>query len=263
MITTFKDKIEFNTIMKSVFKKGVLTNCLKLPFSLYHDDLLYITKDTNLILLEHHTHHYKMYYYVNDLDSFSSLLDDIKSFKHTVSLEVYDKDNKWPLDTLLASYGSLKLHRLRMKKAIELDSNAFSPVFLDKKVATLAYKELTTTFDQYFGCIPSKEMWLNDLDNDHVLGIPGGYGFLHESHKKSTAYLLHMLIFEKARGKGHGTELLQSWLDYLQASPHIKTAELWVGKENSIARKLYESVGFKTDPLQAKCYILGGTLNDE
>ena len=56
----------------------------------------------------------------------------------------------------------------------------------------------------------------------------------------------HMMIDESAQGKGYGSEALDRVIDYIRTKPFGESGRvaLTCNKQNSIARKLYESRGF-------------------
>ena len=56
----------------------------------------------------------------------------------------------------------------------------------------------------------------------------------------------HMMIDESAQGQGYGNEAMDRVIDYIRTKPfgESRRAALTCNKQNSIARKLYESKGF-------------------
>ena len=56
----------------------------------------------------------------------------------------------------------------------------------------------------------------------------------------------HMMIDESAQGQGYGNEAMDRVIDYIRTKPFGESgrAALTCNKQNSIARKLYESKGF-------------------
>jgi ribosomal protein S18 acetylase RimI-like enzyme len=57
--------------------------------------------------------------------------------------------------------------------------------------------------------------------------------------------LLYNFVIEKAfRGKGYGKQMIQQVTDYVRNLDKYKAVVLYVDRDNDVAKKLYESVGF-------------------
>jgi len=62
----------------------------------------------------------------------------------------------------------------------------------------------------------------------------------------SVAVVVSMYVSQDHRRRGLGRALLQMLIDHVAADPEIETIRLWVTATQEPARRLYESLGFRT-----------------
>ncbi|CAM0135494.1 hypothetical protein VKS41_005139 [Umbelopsis sp. WA50703] len=70
-------------------------------------------------------------------------------------------------------------------------------------------------------------------------------GFSRTALRGTRAWVAGLAIVPEFRGKGTGKKLMTEYLRVLRESGRVKTVTLEVLKENPVATRLYESVGFK------------------
>ncbi len=68
---------------------------------------------------------------------------------------------------------------------------------------------------------------------------------LKEDPAKGECYIEHIAVAETARGHGIGSRLLQYSLQYTKEPLGLTTTSLYVASSNTLARSLYERIGFE------------------
>lgn len=260
MIFSNLNESEFKNLIKGIYKKGVKTNYLSLPMSLYQDNMTYYLESDNLFLLLPYKDVKKLYFYINDLSLLKDQIQKIHDLNEKIIVEVYYQNTDSFYQDFQIAYEVIDRQRMKCSLNDDVAKDLIALENLDRNDAEEGFDALCDTFDPYFGYLPSYDEWLQDLENKHILGYYNESlkGFIHFDLKGKTAYLLHMIVLQSFRKQGYGKTLLNGWLDHLKNHTSVKTIELWVTKSNHAARKLYESYGFKYDNLHCKCFILGG-----
>ena len=86
------------------------------------------------------------------------------------------------------------------------------------------------------------------LDED---GIPVGHvAIKNVDYKRNTAYIGFIVVDPQKRGKGYGKELVNLITRYIFEILKIDEVTLYVYDQNPIAKKCYESVGFKQTTIE-------------
>lgn len=260
MIFSKINEIDFKTLIKGIYKKGVKTNYLSLPMSLYQEDMTYYLHEDNLFLLLPYKDVKKLYFYINNQSLLKEQIQAIHQMDEKIIVEVYYQETDTFYMDFQNAYEVIDRQRMKLSLNDHLENESFVLESLSMSYAKEGFENLCDTFDPYFGYLPSYDEWLQDLENKHILGYYNESlkGFIHYDLKGKTAYLLHMIVLQSFRKQGYGKTLMNGWLDHLKTHTSVKTIELWVTKSNHAARKLYESYGFKYDNLHCKCFILGG-----
>jgi ribosomal protein S18 acetylase RimI-like enzyme len=79
----------------------------------------------------------------------------------------------------------------------------------------------------------------------HVIQIVILALLLKEAPAKDECYIEHIAVAETARGHGIGTRLLKYSLQYTKEILGLPTTSLYVASSNTLARSLYERIGFE------------------
>ena len=95
----------------------------------------------------------------------------------------------------------------------------------------------------------NENAWLlSMLDED---GIPVGHvAIKNVNYKRNTAYIGFIVVDPQKRGKGYGKELVNLITRYIFEILKIDEVTLYVYDQNPIAKKCYESVGFKQTTIE-------------
>lgn len=79
-------------------------------------------------------------------------------------------------------------------------------------------------------------------------------GYLIARHSESMCHILNLCIAKSWQGKGHGRNLMTSYLATLEINERVETAMLEVRPSNLIAIHLYTSLGFKKISIKENYY---------
>jgi len=131
---------------------------------------------------------------------------------------------------------------IETQRAFYADSYGFDETFLDY---------LHKTFDEKI-----EKIWIAE-DNGEFAGCVG----LIEATKK-TAQLRWFIVESSMRGKGVGTQLVQTLLDYCKKQQYERVL-LWTVSNMTTARRLYEKFGFKITGTKEEQLLWGQRLVEE
>jgi RimJ/RimL family protein N-acetyltransferase len=100
------------------------------------------------------------------------------------------------------------------------------------------------------------------FDNDEHVGLValGRESMRQLAHK---ALIWGMYVRPEARGKGIARALLTEALSLARSVPEVRQVNLSVNANNTVAIRLYESVGFKAFGLEPGAMFINGQLHDE
>jgi RimJ/RimL family protein N-acetyltransferase len=111
-----------------------------------------------------------------------------------------------------------------------------------------------TTLEEFDMTVEKEREWIQKhlehparivLAAELVGSIVGGLGFANRSRKRLQHYgTLHMGVHPQHRGKGVGTALLQSLIDWAKGNPTIEKLCLMVFATNQPAISFYRKMGF-------------------
>lgn len=247
---------ELNELIKSHFVRGTHTNCYFLIESfnkhIAAHKLSYVVSGQNLILLLDKTGFYQLYFYLNDL----SAGIDLSSDKPVVMEILYRGEKFKPMDIIdYWSSQNFKQHLTRDNMMASFENLVLPESFNDDSVvnyatseneALFAEKLLRNSLDQYTGDLLSMDEINHFVSNRNLL--IAWYenemaGVLQFEVKNKIAWLGHIAIDEKFRGKGIANQLVIKYLLDNRTEDNTKY-QLWVIQDNVAAVKLYRKFGF-------------------
>lgn len=245
------DKYEVvSSIIMKQLKKGVMTNNFltenDLKIEMENNLLYYCEYDGGLLILRDRTTYYILNYYINDITK-----DIEEIFDKDVVVEIVSRHNN--NDDEVIKYFEKQnfvccLERVRYSHNCSefVGNEPIENIQLCKTNDTEKVREiLKENFDSYTGCIPTKEIFLKDVENGNVYIYKDENikGILHIGKSKISSEIKHLLVVENERKKGIATKLVNKYLCGVEA----KKKTVWTGKENICARRFYEKNGYELD----------------
>lgn len=245
------DKYEtISSLIIKQIKKGVKTNNFlsesDLKEEIENATLYYHEYDGGLLILRDRTTHYILNYYINDI---SKNIEEI--FDKDVVVEIVSRPND-NNDEVIKYFEKHKflscLERVRyVHNCSEIVDNETSKNIQLCKTEELndVFEMLKKNFDIYTGCIPTKEIFLKDVENGNVYIYKDENikGILHMFKNKNSSEIKHLVVIEGERKKGIATKLINKYFNDV----NTKKKAVWTGKENICARRFYEKNGYELD----------------
>lgn len=114
--------------------------------------------------------------------------------------------------------------------------------FVASTIYTLAELYVVITNKSSFIPMPYAICW-----NDKVVGFIAMSYIVSESEGSENYYDIYRFMIDKQyQRKGYGREAIEKAIDLIRTFPHGKASEVVIvyGPENTVARKLYSSLGF-------------------
>ncbi len=255
--------------VSSYMNKGVLTNNFIMPEKyqgyINSGTLYYEENGKILVVLIDFQKHWRVYYHIRERDGEIELPKD----KPLVIELVYKTQNEALSEQLGYWEGrgfKPYISRARMngsasaiiEKIVETGHN---PKYAEVNNADEIQRIISEAFDPYLGCVPSINEVTKYIRNKEIIVVqaPEGniLGVLHTGNKNNTYFVWHLVVTSEARGKGIAKSLLNYFARSIEQTNYSSTditmqtrnarIQLWVKKDNSGARALYEAAGFIYD----------------
>lgn len=236
-------------IMKQI-RKGVMTNNFltenDLKIEVENNLLYYYEYDGGLLILRDRTTHYILNYYINDI---TKNIEEI--FDKNIVVEIVSRPNNDSgkiINYFLQHGFSGCLERVRYANNCDknVDNEATEHVQLCKtNEIDDAFAILKENFNIYTGCVPTKEIFIKDVENENVYIYKDEEikGVLHIDKNKISSEIKHLIVIESERKKGIATQLINKYFLDIES----KKRTVWTGKESDCSRKLYEKNGYELD----------------
>ncbi|WP_342047287.1 bifunctional helix-turn-helix transcriptional regulator/GNAT family N-acetyltransferase [Bacillus sp. OTU530] len=176
-----------------------------------------------------------------DIDKQQKLIDSMSTIKGILSEHI---DQNESVISIRDDYTAedKKYLIIEKQRAFYTDNFGFDETFLDY---------LHETFDAEI-----EKVWIAE-DNKEFAGC---VGLVKENEK--TAMLRWFIVESSIRGKGVGTQLVQTVLDYCKEQQYERVF-LWTVSSLPIARRLYEKFGFKITETKDEKVVWGQRLVEE
>lgn len=176
-----------------------------------------------------------------DIDKQQKLIDSMSTIKGILSEHI---DQNESVISIRDDYTAedKKYLIIEKQRAFYTDNFGFDETFLDY---------LHETFDAEI-----EKVWIAE-DNKEFAGC---VGLVKENEK--TAMLRWFIVESSIRGKGVGTQLVQTVLDYCKEQQYERVF-LWTVSSLPIARRLYEKFGFKITETKEEKVLWGQRLVEE
>lgn len=176
-----------------------------------------------------------------DIDKQQKLIDSMSTIKGILSEHI---DQNESVISIRDNYTAedKKYLIIEKQRAFYTDNFGFDETFLDY---------LHETFDAEI-----EKVWIAE-DNKEFAGC---VGLVKENEK--TAMLRWFIVESSIRGKGVGTQLVQTVLDYCKEQQYERVF-LWTVSSLPIARRLYEKFGFKITETKEEKVLWGQRLVEE
>jgi len=246
----------YQEIVDEYMRKGCLTNdylCNKVSGLIMQGSLYEYCGQSNAFLLVKKDTCMRLYYYLNDLNELFDF--DIKDnlvveiiFKGDLGTPYNDMDYLTKSgftphlrrDQYGGIYKDLKvprgLNNVHVRKAQTKDE-VFSACALFNRI-----------FDHYSGDFISAKLaeklyterciWVAKDENDQFAGA------LHQTIERNVAWISHVAVQEKNRGRGIGSALIDTFVEQNRIDDKSRYM-LWVQAHNNAAVNMYQEKGFK------------------
>lgn len=248
---------QWNGLLNIYQHKETLCNNYMMPTEIegliHAGSLSVIECKNNLLLFHKKTKCSRLYYYLNSLDETydinigDELVVEIlfRQDKGIPQSEIdYFSKNGFQLNKRRDQYsGTYKALTTRsiINGILTRQANSLEEV---KKSCDL----FNRVFDNYSGDYVTEDE-IQKLHNEGGIIVAtdhsGHYlGALHQTIVKTTAWLSHIAVIEKARGKGIGKALLDTYIEWNKCDGKGRYM-LWVQSQNTAAVNMYQHKGFK------------------
>ena len=272
-------------IMKHL-KKGVFTNFFmskdeaeeyiklnNLKFAEYGDDLVFVREFENRFVVN---------FYLKDYVNSASFFEKFKDFSKPVVFELaYRLSNEQLIDEvekIAESKGFSKIQeRVKLMRLGDVPSRSqkwdsgtslpglkietwgrpfqVSKMRLgDTPQSEEIFELFNNSFNEYYGCIPSKEMLLDDIKNNNLLVCLDNekiVGVLRFFKTEKEITIKHLAVKSEYRGKNIGKMLVSK---LMEENGNMKFS-VWTGSENKSAINVYKANGFEIDNYRSRVYM--------
>ncbi|TBL71179.1 GNAT family N-acetyltransferase [Paenibacillus thalictri] len=99
-------------------------------------------------------------------------------------------------------------------------------------------------------------------EHGELIGVAGIYGD-HAAKMRHKAGIWGVYVAPSGQGRGIGRQLMETALAYARTIPHWELVLLAVSSSNHSAKKLYESLGFRTYGVEPCALKMNGICYDE
>lgn len=242
---------EISALISLHFKKGVITNCFlikeELEFYIKNKKIYYQEFEGGLLIFLKMQGYFNLKFYINDINAKFV----IKSYKKiVVEVPGKNKDDFKILEKYFNEAGFAKVlarERMMYKGNTSVTHEDIRNIqTINLKYYKKTVKILRKNFDKYIGCIPSKEILKQDINDKNVYCYIENkkiLGILHVSCTSKNSEIRHLAVNEEYRGNDIATKLVKK---YLQDTVNLKK-HVWTGSNNEIAKRLYSKLGYETD----------------
>ncbi len=240
---------EIATLISSQIKKGVLTNNFlneeELKIEIKNNTLFYTLWNGGLFIFRDRGTHYILNYYICDLTK-----DYIEEYNKAVVVEIAYRDNDNKILEIINFFKKLGMNEyLNRIRLIKIDNNTAEltnnivPCNIEDMEEIL--KLLNENFDVFSGCIPTKEMILNDIKNKNIFVCKNKKieGIIHFNQSKLSSEIKHLVVKREFRNQ----KIAQSLIIRYIKEVNVKRKTVWTGCENNIAIGLYKKMGYNLD----------------
>lgn len=240
---------EISEAIKEHFKVGVVTNCF-LTEEEYKREIknktLYVINEANyLIVLREREGHYKLNYYINQMEKLKIKLD--KPVVVEIIKRPYDKNFEIIKEIFTDScfVKILERERYTLDNIENLKCEYKYKIEICKREDIDEIMEiLKNNFDEYTGCVPTTEEIEEEIGKQNIYCMKKQNemaGILHMKSTRAYTEVKHLAVNERYRKQGIADELVKKLIET------NKKITVWTGKENRPAQRTYEKNGFKKD----------------
>nr|WP_302141647.1 GNAT family N-acetyltransferase [uncultured Schaedlerella sp.] len=265
------DYNKYKNVVSYYMTSKTISNCFlmekKAKELINEKKLLALQWKDNLFLFEGEQSFYRMYYFINDIDCIEFLKLDYPIVVELPFNKIFSIKYKLQNDILrrmgfyLARKSARMLAYTTDIKTSKNIKNFFIRCARENELEIILYF-LYKTFDRMFSFLPTKKQLSELIQKKYVWICYNGkelVGIINYDVIGKTAWLRHILVVEKERGKGIGGILLD-WF-YTILKNKVEKFMHWVDLSNIIAIRMYKKSGYIFDGRMANEYI--NTLNTE
>lgn len=248
---------QLNKLLMPFFKRGILTNNYMMmdKYKEYIEDgtLFFEKSDNEMIILRDCDNHWRVYYYLTDFKSQFKLPDD-KPLAMEIVFE--SKDDKYKEIVSYWEDIGFKPYMFRSRMTSDVtdinidNSENLLSSYAKPKHALEIHKLISSTFDEYLGCVPTLSEVKDLIDKEEIICIENNEekidGLLHIGKSRNIHSIWHIVVASEARKSGNAQKMLAFFKDILLQDEKSKL-QLWVQDDNLPARRLYEGMGLEYD----------------
>lgn len=148
------------------------------------------------------------------------------------------------------------LNRTQMELKIEEDFPEEIKL-LDESYLNEVHDEIVSSFDKYYGCIPTIEELRSSIKNEEILGIVEENnlkGFIEfKKGSKKSVIINHISVLKEYRRLGIGKKLIEKLCSYAIKIGYNRVG-LFVNEDNKEAISFYKSLGFVEKNIKSIIY---------
>lgn len=148
------------------------------------------------------------------------------------------------------------LKRTQMELKFE-DSFSEEIKLLDESYLNEVHDEIVSSFDRYYGCVPTTDELIISIKNEEILGIVEENnlkGFIEfKKSSKRSLIINHISVLKKYRRQGIGKNLIEKLCSYAIKIGYNRI-ELFVNEDNEEAISFYKSLGFVEKNIKSIIY---------
>ncbi len=264
-----KDYIEFSFLVMKHLRKGVFTNCFLSKEEVLEyielDNFKYISENNYLIFVREFDNRIFINFYLNDYTNSDDFFNYLKNFSKPVVFELPFKNSNESIiedfEKKILENGFVKIQdRIKLiRKPDEeaINSDLLNDNYVFKFVEENYYDELLnlfdSSFDEFYGCIPTKEMIKKDILDNNIFGCISEnklIGMIRFFKKDGEITIKHLAIKSEYRHQKIGKLLVAKFIEKYNDNKII----VWTGNTNESAKKVYIANGFCIDQYSSRVY---------
>lgn len=217
--------------------------------------LFFINTINSLLFFEKKENNFQIYFITNDIEDKFYI-----SEKYVFSVELPYRNNIETISKAILflsnnGFENYLIRKLLFYKAEDENSNSVSKSIMSNYVLDTSHSEmqirqikeiLESSFDKYTGDILSKSDLIHYNKNGWILSAKFNQhivGFIQFVIKKNQAWVGHIAVDERYRGKAIAQELMLEYIK-INKSFGINNFYLWVIHDNFAAISVYSKIGF-------------------
>lgn len=289
---------EMSKLIFSCFKKNVMTNCFlskeDWEFEINNKSVYYFMVENSLFLIREREKFFILNYYLNDWNIEKIKIEMQQEISKPVVVEVVSKnildESYLKQQELFFQLGMQKtLERVRFQNVEQVENLAsekenllvtseninneidtkFESDFESESEITFANIDdlagilelLHSSFNLYYGCIPTQEKLSEDIQKNFVYIAKKEnriLGVLHFEKSDKQTEIRHLAVDKDFRGKGIANHLMRIYGSEIKVPRRI----VWTGVDNIPAQKLYQKYGYQKDGYVSSVFYCENLLRD-